>query len=65
MTGADVREVQQALIAKGFNLGETGADGVFGPATDAAVRVFQQRQNLRVDGIVGRATRSALEIDFD
>jgi chitosanase len=65
MTGADVREVQQALIAKGFNLGESGADGIFGPATDAAVRAFQQRQNLRVDGIVGRATRSALGLDFD
>lgn len=65
MTGADVREVQQALIAKGFNLGESGADGIFGPATDAAVRVFQQRQNLRVDGIVGRATRSALGLDID
>ena len=65
MTGADVREVQQALIAKGFNLGESGADGIFGPATDAAVRVFQERQNLRVDGIVGRSTRSALGLDID
>lgn len=65
MTGADVREVQQALIAKGFSLGEDGADGIFGPMTDAAVRAFQRQQNLRVDGIVGRATRSALGLDID
>lgn len=65
MTGADVREVQQALMAKGFNLGDDGADGIFGPATDAAVRAFQQQQNLRVDGIIGRATRSALGLDID
>ncbi|MBG1266844.1 chitosanase [Nostoc sp. WHI] len=63
MTGADVREVQQALIAKGFNLGENGADGIFGPMTDAVIRAFQEQQNLRVDGIVGRASRSALELD--
>jgi chitosanase len=65
MTGADVREVQQALIAKGFSLGDSGADGIFGPVTDAAVKAFQQQQNLRVDGIVGLATRSALGIEID
>lgn len=65
MTGADVREVQQALIAQGFDVGDSGADGIFGPATDAAVRAFQRRQNLMVDGIVGNATRSALGIDID
>lgn len=65
MTGADVREVQQALISKGFDLGEDGADGIFGSVTDAAVRAFQEQQNLIVDGIVGRATRAALGLDTD
>lgn len=65
MTGADVREVQQALIAKGFELGEDGADGIFGPVTDEAVKSFQKQANLRADGIVGSATRAALGLDTD
>jgi peptidoglycan hydrolase-like protein with peptidoglycan-binding domain len=35
-------------------------DGIFGPRTEAAVRGFQQNENLSVDGIVGRQTWTAL-----
>jgi N-acetylmuramoyl-L-alanine amidase len=35
-------------------------DGIFEPNTEAAVRAFQQNENLSVDGIVGRHTWMAL-----
>jgi peptidoglycan hydrolase-like protein with peptidoglycan-binding domain len=57
--GDDVRAVQQAIARAGFPL---TADGVFGPATDRAVRQFQASRGLTVDGIVGSQTRRALGV---
>src|SRR5204863_31656 len=54
-----VETLQYLLRARGHNL---TVDGIFGPATDAAVRAFQQQKGLAVDGIVGPATWSALII---
>jgi peptidoglycan hydrolase-like protein with peptidoglycan-binding domain len=39
---------------------ELAVDGIFGPKTEAAVRDFQQNENLSVDGIVGKQTWTAL-----
>ncbi len=54
MSGADVMTVQAALLDKGVNPG--GIDGVYGPATEAAVKAFQKANALEADGIVGPKT---------
>ena len=54
-----VKTLQYLLRARGHNL---TVDGIFGPATNAAVRAFQQQKGLAVDGIAGPDTWSALVI---
>lgn len=61
--GAGVKEVQRVLKTRyPLYASKLVVDGIFGPATDAAVREFQRRSGLAVDGIVGPATRKALKI---
>ena len=57
-TGETVRRLQRAL-RRTPNLGLV-VDGVFGPATENAVKEFQQGSGLVVDGIVGPQTWAAL-----
>ena len=52
-TGEAVRALQRVA-------GPLTVDGVFGPKTEAAVRDFQERFGLAVDGIVGQYTWHAL-----
>ena len=49
-TGYVVLLVQQALEAQGFDVPTSGN---FDPATDAAVRAYQQQFGLTVDGLGG------------
>ena len=56
--GEAVKTVQQKLIRWGYLNGK--ADGIFGPATEKAVRYFQRKNGLQEDGIVGSATFEAL-----
>nr|DAI41048.1 MAG TPA: N acetylmuramidase [Caudoviricetes sp.] len=58
MQGDDVKELQTLLDKHGFPCGEI--DGVFGPETDTAVRLFQKANGLTVDGKVGEKTWAAL-----
>lgn len=55
-----VRDVQQALQEKGFDVGPI--DGVIGPRTQAALREFQQRQGMSSTGRLDQQTLSALEV---
>jgi peptidoglycan hydrolase-like protein with peptidoglycan-binding domain len=47
--GPAVRALQRALKVQ-------GADGIFGPGTELAVRKFQLRHRVNVDGVVGPGT---------
>ena len=58
-SGHDVRSVQIKLQELGFSPGPI--DGLFGPLTSAAIKVFQAARGLQVDGIVGPLTMNALQ----
>jgi len=58
--GNRVKLIQALLIEKGFNLRVYGADGHFGSETDSAVKAFQKKNGLEVDGIVGINTWKSL-----
>lgn len=55
--GSDVTELQKLLNNNGYNL---SVDGAFGSQTQAAVKDYQQKNNLAVDGIVGDNTWGSL-----
>ena len=57
-SGGEVKEVQRRLKNWGYYFGEV--DGIYGPATVAAVKSFQRKNGLTVDGIAGKATFAAL-----
>lgn len=57
--GSDVITLQNALNALGYGL---VADGVFGAKTEAAVKDFQRKNKLIVDGIVSTQTWNALGV---
>lgn len=58
--GEWVRKLQQSLVAAGVDPGPV--DGIFGGSTEQAVRDFQVRSGLEVDGVVGPATWNALGV---
>lgn len=62
MNKAIVVNIQEALVAKGFNPGTI--DGDYGPNTQAAVAAFQEAEGLVVDGAVGPETAAALGVSL-
>ncbi len=59
----DLAGVQTALALVDCDAGEI--DGIDGPATQAAVKAFQETAGLTADGIVGPKTRAALKNALD
>ena len=59
-SGPDVVELIKLLNARGYGLKE---DGLFGPAVEAAVKDYQGKNGLTVDGKVGPLTAAALTGD--
>jgi N-acetylmuramoyl-L-alanine amidase len=59
-TGEEVKKIQTKLKNWGYYDGDI--DGIYGSKTVAAVKKFQQKNNLTVDGIAGPNTLKALGI---
>ena len=58
--GDEVSAVQKRLKQWGYYDG--AVDGVFGAATERAVKLFQKKNGLKVDGIIGSRTAAAIGI---
>lgn len=41
-SGEDIKKLQQELIAQGYDLGAAGADGIYGPKTQAAFEAYKK-----------------------
>lgn len=55
-----VRQAQQALKDKGYDPGPV--DGIDGPLTRAAVRNYQEKENISADGRLGPKTLDSLGV---
>lgn len=56
-TGLAVKVLQKLLNTYGYKL---KVDGIFGEITEAAVKAFQKKYALTVDGVAGPKTFDAL-----
>ncbi len=61
-SGSEVTAIQKRLKQWGYYTG--AIDGIYGPATEKAVRYFQQKNGLSVDGVVGEKTAAALGLNL-
>lgn len=61
-SGDAVKQLQQKLIQLGYDLGTSGADGIFGQYTFNAIEHFQAKVSLTTDGIAGPQTLAAIDL---
>lgn len=57
--GEDVKAMQEIINKKGYQL---KVDGVFGSGMEEAIRDFQRKNGLPVDGEIGSQTREKLRV---
>ena len=63
--GSDVKLLQEMLLKLDYDLGRWGVDGDFGDSTELAVKVFQKKARVDVDGECGPQTLAALKKAID
>lgn len=59
--GAEVKALQEKLIAAGYDCGKAGADGICGANTVKAIKAYQKDKGLAVDGIAGPKTLASFK----
>ena len=59
--GQAVKTMQENLIKLGYSCGASGADGDFGYNTEVALKNFQQKNGLVVDGKYGEQSKTKVE----
>lgn len=57
---SEVQTLQILLNGRGASVGKYGADGEFGPNTEAALLAYQRRRGLEADGVAGPKTFGSL-----
>lgn len=62
LTTSQTKTVQTKLKNWGYYTG--AVDGIYGPKTKEAVKYFQRKNGLTVDGIVGKQTAAAMGINL-
>ena len=63
--GDDVKKMQEMLIALGYDLDKYGADGIFGPETQAALKEYERDAGLAIDGVYDAAEAQSLTEAFE
>ncbi len=62
MADPRIRSLRRRLQATGDAAPDASRSSLYDPALETAVRAFQARHGLEVDGLVGRETRAALNV---
>lgn len=57
--GSQVKEMQETLLKAGMHLDKYGADGIFGPETQAALKNLQKKLGVEQTGVWDKTTNDA------